>query len=102
MIGKQPEVLHTIASSYDELCLIIIKKVFVSGTSAENANIDVIRCLAELMHKVAELDISILANSKYFHDMIMLFHETLVNVNEKETNSELILFFSYLIASRGG
>ena len=32
--------------------------------------------------------------------MIVLFHETLVNVNEKETNNQLVLFFSYLIASR--
>lgn len=52
------------------------------------------------MHKVAELDINILINSKYFHDMIILFHETLLNVNAKETNSELVLFFSFLIQSR--
>ena len=54
------------------------------------------------MHKVAELDISILSNSKYFHDIVMLFHDTLVNVNEKETNNELVLFFSFLIASGRG
>jgi len=52
------------------------------------------------MHKVSEIDIDILKKSKYFHDIIILFHETLVNVNEKKTNNQLVLFFSYLIASR--
>jgi hypothetical protein len=54
------------------------------------------------MHKVAELDINIISNSKYFHDIIMLFHETLVHVNEKELNSQLVLFFSYIISNRNG
>ena len=82
--------------------MVIVDKIFASGSSIANVNIDIIRCLAELMHKVAELDISILANSKYFHDMIMLFHETILTVNEKETNNELVYFFSFLILSRGG
>lgn len=54
------------------------------------------------MHKVAELDITILINSKYFHDLILLFHDTLANINEKETNNELVLFFSFLISSSKG
>lgn len=58
------------------------------------------KCLSELMHKIAEIDINILKNSKHFHDIIILFHETLININEKETNNSLVLFFSYLIASR--
>ncbi len=32
--------------------------------------------------------------------MLLLFYETVVHVNEKEANSELLLFFSYIIASR--
>jgi len=83
--------------------MMVISKVFKKGEiDPENVNVDVVRCLAELMHKVAELDINILTNSKYFHDMIILFHETLINVNAKETNNELILFFTYLISSRNG
>ncbi len=30
----------------------------------------------------------------------MLFHETLMNINEKETNNALVLFFSFIISSR--
>lgn len=52
------------------------------------------------MHKVSELDINILKNSKNFNDIIILFHKTLVEVNEKETNTALVIFFSYLISSR--
>lgn len=29
-----------------------------------------------------------------------MFHETIVNINEKEKNQQLILFFNYLIQSR--
>lgn len=68
--------------------------------SLEFLNTDIVRCLSELMHKISELNINILKNSKYFNDIILLFHETLVNVNEKETNNQLVLFFSYLISSR--
>lgn len=30
----------------------------------ENVNIDIVRCFAELLHKIAEIDVNILLNSK--------------------------------------
>lgn len=76
-------------------------KVYANGAaSIENLNVDVVNTLCEFMHKVAELNIQILVNSKYFNDIIMLFHDTLVSVNERETNNQLVLFFSYIISNR--
>lgn len=71
-----------------------------SQNSIENINIEVVRCLAELMHKVGEIDITILLQSNSFHEVLMLFYETVVNVNEKEANNELVWFFSLLISHR--
>jgi hypothetical protein len=65
--------------------------------SIQSINTDIVRGLSELMHKIAEIDISILTHSTRFHEVILLFHETLVNVDEKETNKALVLFFTYLI-----
>jgi hypothetical protein len=52
------------------------------------------------MHKVAEIDVIILIQSKSLHDVLLLFYETVVHVNEKDANNELLLFFSYIIANR--
>jgi len=49
---------------------------------------------------VANLNINIIKTSKYFNDLILLFHETMVNINQKETNNALVLFFCYLITNR--
>lgn len=60
-----------------------MSKIYLKGVvSIETLNTDVIKSLSELMNRVAEMNINILKNSKYFNDIIILFSETLVNVNE--------------------
>ena len=85
-----------------------MQKAFVNKSgheqvhSIENVNIEVVRCFAELFHRLAEIDIKMLQNSQYFANVLNLFYDTKVNVNEKEANTELVLFFSQLIANRMG
>ncbi|CDW78104.1 transportin-serine arginine isoform a [Stylonychia lemnae] len=101
MLKDEPSVQTTLGLLYDELCQVIMSKIYLKGqVSIEALNTDVIKSLSELMNRVAEMNINILKNSKYFNDIIILFSETLLNVNEKETNNQLVLFFCYLIQSR--
>ena len=62
-------------------------------------NVDIIRSLAEILHKIAELDLQILTTSPLFPSLLHLFHDTLLFVNERDTNSTLLLFFSFLVSS---
>lgn len=71
-----------------------------ANISKETLNTDMVKGLCELMHRVAEIDVSILKESNKFHDTILLFHEVLVNIDEKDSNIALVLFFSYLINNR--
>eukprot|EP00349_Pseudokeronopsis_sp_Brazil_P011028 CAMPEP_0202979314 /NCGR_PEP_ID=MMETSP1396-20130829/85502_1 /ASSEMBLY_ACC=CAM_ASM_000872 /TAXON_ID= /ORGANISM="Pseudokeronopsis sp., Strain Brazil" /LENGTH=88 /DNA_ID=CAMNT_0049718693 /DNA_START=2434 /DNA_END=2700 /DNA_ORIENTATION=- len=41
-----------------------------------------------------------LLGCSYLHDILMLLSETMQHVNQKETNNEIILFFSTLISAR--
>ncbi len=78
-----------------------MKHVFDNkGNSIENVNVDVVRRFSEIIMRSSEVDITILLESPLLHDVIMLFSETLVRINHKETNNELVLFFSFLIAHR--
>lgn len=66
----------------------------------ENINTDIIKAMTELSHKIAEIDISIIKESNKFHDMLLLLHEVIVNVDEKESNTQIVLFFNYMICHR--
>ncbi len=78
-----------------------MKNIFKDATvSRETLNTDIVKGLCELMHRIAEIDVSILHHSSKFHDTLLLFHEVLVNVDEKESNIALVQFFSYLVHNR--
>jgi hypothetical protein len=100
LLGKDSTIHALIGGSFDKLCQVIMSKAFKGNQTIDNVNIDIVRCFAELLHKIAEADVSILLQSNSFHDVLLLFYETVVHVNEKDANNELVLFFSYIISNR--
>ena len=73
-LGKQPIVIETISKIYDDLCFNVMGRIFSKGANdIQEINTDLVRTFAELIHKITELDINILVNSKYLNDLITLF-----------------------------
>ena len=71
-----------------------------SANLATSINIDMVTCLSELTQMAAEVDPSIIERSKYLIEIMQVFKESAIYVNEKGLNKQLITFYSHLIMGR--